>query len=156
MFNETDKNDQNRKPSYGEALSKLSGSAMDLIKSEVALMRAEVKQVGKKLSRDATMAAIFGGVTIVSVFPFLAFAVIGLGLLLDGRYWLSSLIVSVVCAVVGGIGAYMAIKKLKMDTDLPHTRKALNQDTKAVAAKMGALKNARKGESNEREQDRFH
>ena len=162
MYNENEsssyreRSEQGRKLSYGEAISKLSGSALELVKSEIALMRVEITQASKKLSRDANMAAIFGGLTIASVFPFLAFAVIGLGLLLDGQYWLSSLIVAVICAAIGAIGAYIAIKKFKQDTDLPHSRRALKQDPKSIAAKISEIKKAAKGEFNEQRQDRFH
>lgn len=135
-----------RNPSYAEALSRLSGSAVDLVKSEIALVRAEIKQTTKKLTQYGTVAALGAAVFLLSALPFTAFLVIGLGNLLDSRYWLSSLMVAAAFAAAGGAVTYFSYKILKREADLPRTRMAIKQDTRAVALKVGALKTAAQGE----------
>lgn len=142
-------------PSYGSVLKELGQSAKDLVQSEIRLMTAEFRVATQKVTRHAAQAAIFGGLLVVSIFPFLAFLVIGLGDLLDGRYWLSSLIVAVVCASVGGTFAYSAYKKIKTDDlDFHRTRNSLDRDVQVVQNRMNEIKNAARGDRHE--YDQFH
>lgn len=114
--------------SVGEVLAELGSSAKDLVKSELELARAEIKQSASEVGRHSAQAAIFGSLLMLSVFPFLAFCVIGLGRVLDGRYWLSSLLVAIVCAAVGGIMAIRAYQKIKQtDMSLPRTREKVEE-----------------------------
>jgi len=136
-----------RDRSYSSVIRELGSSAKDLIQSEINLMTAELKHAGQDVARHSAQAAAFGALLALSIFPFLAFIVIGLGELLAGRYWLSSLIVAVVCAVIGGALAYRAYKKLK-DNDLKfnHTKAGLNRGLAAVQRKSGQVKEAARGE----------
>lgn len=112
----------------GEVVAEVGTSAKDLVKSELDLARAEIKQSAAEVGRHSAQAAIFGTLLMLSAFPFLAFLVIGLGRILNGRYWLSSLLVAVVCAAVGGIMAYRAYKKIKhTDLSLPRTREKVEE-----------------------------
>jgi membrane-associated phospholipid phosphatase len=131
---------------YSSAIRELATSAKDLIEKEIGLVKAEVVSSAHKVSRHSTQAAVFAGLLAVSIIPFIAFLVIGLGEILDGRYWLSSLIVAVVFAVVGGVFAYRAFKKItEEDLQLPRTKATLEREKMAVQNKIDELKYAAKG-----------
>lgn len=133
--------------SYSSILKELGSSAKDLIQSEINLMTAELKHVGQDVARHSAQAAAFGALLALSVFPFLAFIVIGLGDLLDGQYWLSSLIVAVVCAAIGGTLAFRAYKKIKEnDLQFTHSKAGLNRGLEAVQQKFEQVKDAARGE----------
>ena len=133
---------------YGEILKEIIQSTKGVIASEVALATAELKQVTKDTSKDLTQVAIFGGLLVLSTLPFIAFLVIGLGELLDDRYWLSSLIVAVVFAVVGGVMALRAFKKIKEhDLNFSATKNSLRREKLAVQSNFEKIKTALKGDS---------
>ena len=129
--------------SFGSLFRDLGASAKNMIRSEVDLALAELKQNVKEAGKHSAQAAMFGALAALSVLPFLAFLVIGLGDLLDGRYWLSSLIVSIVCALGGGIPAYAAYKRLKAsDLSLYRTKETLQHQNRVVRDQMENLKDA--------------
>ncbi|MEZ0391974.1 MAG: phage holin family protein [Pseudobdellovibrionaceae bacterium] len=133
--------------SYGSIIRELGMSAKDLIQSEISLMTAELKHVAQDVGRHSAQAAAFGALLALSVFPFLAFVVIGLGDLLDGRYWLSSLIVAVICAAVGGPLAYRAFRKIKEnDIKFTHSKAKLQRGLEAFSGKIDQVKDAARGD----------
>ncbi len=133
--------------SYAEILREIGSSTTDLVQSEVALVTAELKDTARVAGRHISQTVIFGALLALSVFPFLAFLVIGLGNMVGGRYWLSSLIVAVICAVVGGRLAFKAYQKLKSDNfSFSHTRGSLKGKVATVQAKVNEVKDAAKGE----------
>ncbi len=136
--------------SYSAILRELGSSAKELVQNEINLMKSEITTAVSRATDHAKQAALFGGLLAISVFPFLAFLVIGLGNLLDGRYWLSSLIVAVVCAAVGGPLAYRAFLKIRdEDLKLHYTKEALDRGLQTVQRKLGDIKDAAKGEHHE-------
>jgi hypothetical protein len=115
-------------PSFGSALHEVNDTLKRLVRSELDLLKSELAETGMRFSARAVRAAIFAALLALSIFPFLAFLVIGLGQLLGDRYWLGALIVSVVCAVVGGALAYRFYRSLRTDDmKLPHTRKSFKR-----------------------------
>jgi hypothetical protein len=133
--------------SYASVLKELGTSAKDLLQSELHLMTAELKHVGNAVGRHMAQAAAFGALLALSIFPFLAFLVIGLGELLDDRYWLSSLIVAIVCAAIGGPLAYRAFKKIKEDDlKFTHTKASLDRSLESVQGKFEQVKVAARGD----------
>jgi membrane protein implicated in regulation of membrane protease activity len=142
--------------SYGPLLRELGSSTKDLIHSEMNLLTTELKNSAEKIGEHATQAAIFGGILALSVFPFIAFLVIGLGELLGGRYWLSSLIVAVVFALIGAPQARKAYRKIKNeDVDMSRTKANLQAGFEAIQKKLAEVQDAAtKGEHHEA--DRFH
>jgi hypothetical protein len=136
--------------SYGSIFRELGHSTRELIRNELTLVTTELRQASKNLVDHSTQAAIFAGLLMISVFPFLAFLIIGLGDLLEGRYWLSSLIVAAVCALVGGPLAYRAFRKIKdRDLGLPYTMETLDQGAHVVQRKLDEIKHAAKGDRHE-------
>lgn len=142
-------------PSYMEALREIGVSTKDVLRSEVALFKAEMEASVHNAGKHAAQMAIFGGLLALSVLPFLAFLVIGLGNLIGGMYWLSSLIVAVVCAVIGGPLAYRAYVELKThDLKFEQTRNSFRREADAVQKTFDDVRAAAKGDRNEF--DRLH
>ena len=136
-------------PGYADALRELISSSKDLVQSEIALATAELKHVAQATSRDLTKAAAFGTIAAMSLIPFIAFMVIGLGEILGGNYWLSSLIVAVVLAAVGGIFAYLSLKKVtEKDIDFSATKNSLRRNKVVVQTNVERVKTAVKGDHN--------
>ncbi len=146
MASKLDTGSVHENPTYGTVFKELGQSAKELFQNEIHLMTAEIKQTATKFSRHSAQAALFGGLLALSTFPFLAFAIIGLGELLDGRYWLSSLIVAVVCAAIGGVMTYRTYQKMKEDDlSLPYTKSTLDREVHVVQSRINDLKKAAKG-----------
>jgi uncharacterized membrane protein YqjE len=123
--------------SVGEVLSEIGVGARNLVQSEIKLARAEIKDSANRLGKHAAQAVVFGVIAALSAIPMLAFFVIGLGVLLGGNYWASSLIVALVCGSVGGIFARRAFLRMKEeDISLPLTRETLAQDQQTIAKKL--------------------
>lgn len=132
---------------YGAIIKDLSGSAKDVIQSEMDLFKDEIRTVWPKVARHSTEAAIFGALCAVSVFPFLAFAVIGLGQLMNQNYWLSSLIVAVICAAIGAPLAIRAFKKIKNDDiHFYRTREGVTRAMNSVQEKVKEAVDVAKGD----------
>jgi hypothetical protein len=130
-------------PSYGHVLRELGVSVKDLFVAEVDVVKAEIKESSRMLGRYAFQAAIFGVLIGISIFPLLAFCIIGLGRLLNDNYWLSSLIVGLVCAGVGGLMGYRTYQKFKRENlSLPVSRHNFEREKNAVLEKIDEVKEA--------------
>src|SRR5947209_13389189 len=77
--------------SVASIISEIRTGLLDTIRSDVNLARLELKNTTTRLKGDAAKLVAFGVFAALGVFPLLAFAVAGLGLLLGGNYWLSAL-----------------------------------------------------------------
>jgi hypothetical protein len=143
--------------SYAEALREVGISTKDVIQSELALIKAEFQYESRKAGRHATQMAIFGGLVVLSVLPLIAFLVIGLGNLLGGMYALSSLIVALVFAIVGGALAYRAYNQFKEeDLKFSRTRRSLDLEASVIQAKVDDVKNAANPKGASYESHRLH
>lgn len=138
--------DQKNAGSYAQVLNEVIDSTKDVIRSEMNLFTTEFKAFLPDFTKHAGQTAIFGFLLALSVLPFLAFLVIGLGEILDGRYWLSSLVVSVVCAVIGGPLCLNAFRKIKLeDFQFVQTKQSLGYVLRATKDRMQAVQTAAKG-----------
>ena len=136
--------------SYSSVMREIGSSTKELIESEINLFLAELKVVGQNVGRHTTEVMLFGFLLAISTIPFLAFLVIGLGEWLDGRYWLSSLVVALVCALIGGPMAYRSFKKIKeSDLKMPHSTAAFKKEVETVQKKFEDLKTTVKGDHHE-------
>jgi membrane protein len=77
-----------------------------LFRQEIALAQAEIAQNLRGVFRNTGRIAVGGGVALFGAVVLVAFLIVGLGVLLGGAYWLSSLIVAVL--LLGG-GAGLAV-----------------------------------------------
>jgi hypothetical protein len=132
-----------KQETYGEVIREIGSNVKNVAKSELELVIAEYKEASKDLTKHMTQAVIFGALLAISVLPLLAFLVIGLGDIMNGQYWLSSLIVAVICAVVGGTFAYGAYKKLTTeDLKFSHTKNSVDKIVRTTQKKVGEVKEA--------------
>lgn len=134
--------------SYADVFREVTTSAKQLITSEIELVKVELKDLTTEATSHIAQAILFGALLIVSVIPLLAAAVIALGNYWDGNYALSSLVVGLACAVVGGIFAYRAINKLTNVDVMPATQSSIAEGTESVKRKTAQVADAVQGEKN--------
>jgi hypothetical protein len=87
--------------SLGELFRQLSSDTSELVSKEIALVKAEARQTGTTLVRDGAKVGTAIGLGFAGVLALTAFLIVGLGDLLDGKYWLSALIVGVLFLAIG-------------------------------------------------------
>ena len=115
--------------SYVSLFKGVATTGKELIQNEVNLIKEELKQSLEELSSQIVQVVMFGVLFGLTLLPFLAFCVIGLGKLLDDRYWLSSLIVAVICGLIGGIftlRAYKNVKGVKLSRSAASVEKSIS------------------------------
>ena len=138
--------------SYGAIIRDISANTKELIQSEMDVFKDEMSTVLPRVAKHSTQAVIFGALCAISVFPFLAFLVIGLGTLMNENYWMSSLIVSIVCAVIGAPLAIRAFNKLKTeDIHFNRTKEGITRGMNVVQEKVQEIVNSAKGDSHGRQ-----
>lgn len=95
--------------SVGALLGRLAEDGRALLQQEIELAKIEVQDTALRLARSS--AFIAGGVLFLGLglVVLLVFAVLALGRILGGEYWLSSLIIGVLFAGLGAV--LMAIGK---------------------------------------------
>lgn len=99
--------------SLGDLFKRLTTDTGELIRQEATLVKAEMRETGSTLASGAKEIGIAVGLALAGSLALVAFLVIGLGNVLDGRYWLSSLIVGVVALGVGMMLAKNAVSSVK-------------------------------------------
>jgi uncharacterized membrane protein YqjE len=99
--------------SLGELFRRLTGDTTELLRAELELAKAEARETGTRLARDAARVGIAAALALVGTLGLSAFLVIALGNALDGRYWLSALIVGVVAAGTGYVLLQSALRDIK-------------------------------------------
>jgi uncharacterized membrane protein YqjE len=107
------RDDRDHDASLGELFRRLTSDTTELLRAEVELAKAEVRQTGTRLAKDAARIGMAAGLAFVGTLALTAFLVIGLGNLLGGRYWLSSLIVGVAAAGTGYAMVQSALHDIK-------------------------------------------
>ena len=90
-----------RERSVGELFRDLTTETSALVTKEIALVKAEARQTGATLARDGAKIGIASGLAFAGALALTAFLVAGLGDLLDGKYWLSALIIGVLFLAIG-------------------------------------------------------
>jgi hypothetical protein len=137
-------------PGYGNIIKDITESTKELVQGELDLIKAEVRTVLPRIAKHSSQAILFGVLCALSVFPFLAFLVIGLGDLLNGKYWLSSLLVAIAFAAIGAPFAIRSFKKIKEeDIDFTRTKRTMNRGVNVVQEKLKEVVDAAKGAENE-------
>jgi hypothetical protein len=90
-----------RERSLGELFRDLSTETSELVSKEIALVKAEARQTGSTLARDGAKIGTAAALAFAGALALTAFLIAGLGDLLNGKYWLSALIVGVVFFAIG-------------------------------------------------------
>jgi hypothetical protein len=99
--------------SLGELFRQLSTDTSELVTKEIALVKAEARLTGTTLVRDGAKVGTAIGLGFTGALALTAFLIAGLGDVLDGRYWLSALIVGVVFLAIGAGLLKSAISHIK-------------------------------------------
>lgn len=121
-------------------LKEILHSLSTLLKNELNLVQAEVRLALKESKKDTLFVAGFAIVVVLGLLPFFAFLVLGLGQLFNGRYWLSSLVVSLLCWSIGGLTLRYYTKKMaNSDFLLPHTRESLRFEANILKNKVQSI-----------------
>lgn len=93
-------------------LRNFANDTVTLLRQEIALAKTEARQNIRDIGKHVSQMAVGGSVAVVGALVLVAFLIIGLGVLLGGAYWLSSLIVSVLLLAAGGGLGYLGAKRL--------------------------------------------
>ena len=120
--------DPGAEPALGDLIRQLAQDSATLVRQEVALAKAELRDNVKSVARDAAMIAIGGIVATIGVLVLIACLVMLVGDALD-EPWLGALIVGILFLAVGGFMAMKFLKNLKNDTLAPdQTIQTLKED----------------------------
>ncbi|HZS59258.1 MAG TPA: phage holin family protein [Gemmatimonadaceae bacterium] len=90
-------------PSVNTLVRRLADDMKRLVHDEVALAKVELRHAGAALAPQGVKLGMAVGLAFGGSLTLIAFLVIGLGELLSGNYWLSALIVGVICTAAGGL-----------------------------------------------------
>jgi hypothetical protein len=132
--------------SYATILGDIGSTAKDIFVNDLALVVSEVKLAQKKIASESKHVAVFGLITLLGVFPLLAFLILIIGQAL-GNYWLSSLIVGALFSIIGMIGLLAAFKKIKdIDLEFAKTKAAIKKEGEAIFSQVSKIQDAVKGE----------
>lgn len=99
--------------SLGELFKRLSSDTGDLIRQEAHLAKAEMREVGARLGKDAAKVGVAAGLALAGGLTLTAFLVLLLGNLLGGAFWLAALIVGVVFVAIGAVLLKSATSDIK-------------------------------------------
>jgi hypothetical protein len=127
-------------PPLGELLKRLTTDAGDLVRAEMSLAKAEMRQAGSTLARDGAKIGVAAGLALAGTLALTAFMVIGLGAALD-NYWLGALIVGAALLAVGGFLVRSAVSDIKRRGVLPEqTMGTLREDARWAKEEAAAVK----------------
>lgn len=133
-------------PTYGDAVQEIGSSMKDLIRSEIALLKAEVAKASPEFQKNSAKLASAYSLYGLGLLPFVAFMVIGLGDALDGQYALSSLIVSLVLVGIAIPLRKNAIKKLTAINYFEKSKENFESSLNVIERKFDQIFSATKGE----------
>ncbi len=120
--------DDPRDASFGELVKQLSSDTSTLIRQEMALARAELKEQGKKAGVGAGM---FGAAGLLGLGAFGALTACLIALLATAldHTWLAALIVAIVYGVIAGVLALQGKNKIQEATPpAPQTVETVKED----------------------------
>ena len=98
--------------SFGELLKRLTRDSGQLIRQEVALAKAEMREAGATVARDSAKVGMGLGVALAGALALTAGIVVVLGDALD-NYWLAALLVGIAFTAIGAMMARSALKDVK-------------------------------------------
>lgn len=118
--------------SFGSLISNVTHEVTALVRNEVELAKAEMRQKTSQLGMGIGSIAAAGGVLICGFLVLLASAVFGLNVALEAM-WLSALIVGVIVVIIGFIMLQSGKKKLKATNLAPNRTMASLQNDQGMA-----------------------
>ncbi|CAN5633166.1 hypothetical protein BH23GEM9_BH23GEM9_05820 [soil metagenome] len=127
-------------PQMRTLLKQLASEGGDLVRSEMALAKLEMREMGRELALDSVKLAGAIGLALIGVLALLAAAIIGLGNLLGGLYALSALIIGALMLITGGVLARTAIAGLKNPPKPEETVRSLQRNKEWAAREVREFK----------------
>jgi len=125
----------------GDLFRQLAQDSATLVRQEVALAKAEIRENVKTVARNATMIAVGGVLALLGLLVLVAFLVIALGDALWNEYWLGALIVGALFLIIGGIMAKKALGNLKQESLAPEqTIATLKEDKQWLQSEMSSVR----------------
>ena len=131
---DTDNRNSGESGSFGSLISSLTHEVTALVRDEVELAKAEMREKVSQVTTSVTSMAVAGGVLLSGFLVLLAAAVFGLDTFLQ-RPWLSALIVGAIVVVIGFIMLQSAKKKLKSANLAPNRTMASFRKDQDMAKK---------------------
>jgi len=122
-------------PSIGELFRQLAQDSATLVRQEITLARAEMRENLRGMVGGAVLLAIGGGALLLAALALTTFIIALLGVWLGRNYWLSALIVGVVYALVGAVLVARGKKVMQASELKPErTLQTLNDDRRWAQA----------------------
>ena len=125
-------------PPLGELVRTLSRDAARLVRQEIALARAEVRQNVRAAARDTVLIVMGGTIAALGGLVLLAALVVAAGDLLGGRYALGALLVGLVLLAIGAGVAFTGVRKARAARLAPEATLASLRETGAWARAQAA------------------
>jgi len=136
------KSDEQKNLGYGAILREIATSTHDLLRGELLLAKAELKDGSKKLGANFLRAMLAASLLFASLVPLTAFFVLGLGDLIDS-YLASSVIVFALYFSAAGFLFSRMLKKMRDEEALfAGFHQAMEQNKNIMDEKMGKIQEA--------------
>jgi uncharacterized membrane protein YqjE len=124
----------------GDLLRRFTQDAAALVRHEIALAKLEVRENIKGYARDAAKIGVAAAVGLLGLCALVAFAIAGLGDLID-NYWLGALIVAVLLLATAGVMARAGLAHMRRNSVAPEeTVATLKEDKQWVKHEARDLK----------------
>jgi hypothetical protein len=127
-------------PQMRDLLKQLAADGGALLRNEMALAKLEMRDMAREIALDSAKLAGALALAMTGALALAAAAVIGLGILLDGRYALSALIIGVVLLLVGGLLARAGMQGLKNMPRAEETTRSMQQNKQWASAEIQEFK----------------
>ncbi|GAA1725066.1 phage holin family protein [Aeromicrobium alkaliterrae] len=118
-----------REPTVGELTAQLAEQTGRLVRDEVELAKAEVRESVKHAGIGAGLFGATGLLAAYGVGALVAAAIAAFALLVD--VWLAALIVAGILFALAGLGALLGVKQVK-EVGPPHTAENVKKDLAAA------------------------
>ncbi|HUE95347.1 MAG TPA: phage holin family protein [Longimicrobiaceae bacterium] len=129
-----------QEPPIGDLFKQFSADAGKLVQQEIALAKAELKESGRAMAKDAIRIFVAVGLAFLGSLAAVAFLIIALGALLNS-YWLSSLLVAAALLVTGAVLGKGAADQIKeRDLTPERTVATLRRDSAWAKSEIESVK----------------
>jgi membrane protein len=139
---------QGNRPTLIGLFRRLASDFEELIRQEIALAKAEFRAKLSAMVRHVSEMAVGGTVAVLGLLVFIAFLVVGGGVLLGDRYWLSSLLVALLL-LGGGAGlGYLGVRRIGATKMAPaETLQSVRETAQWAGAELTELKANLRGDA---------
>jgi len=117
-----------REPSIADVIKTSIRDAQDLVRSEIALAKAEVRQEVRRVSVGASLIAGAALAAIIAVIFLMTTIAWAIPELLDWPMWTGFAIVTVLTAIAAGVLGYIGKKRIAAPLHMPRTVDTLKEN----------------------------